>query len=983
MNHPDADERCHLVIEALEHAGHLLPAQGPISVFVHHNTLHAFEHLPFHRAVVEAGRVYGAAPYLTQARFRELYAEGRITAADLEPLLLERWRATPTPAVAGVDGRRIERLALLEDLAAPAAAVVRWRVDEGDALRQPCAGLGEAARRQLLAGADAPASALHALWRECAAVPLPATSVVEPEPNDLWTHRDGLLACTGEDANDLVHPIVARYAAAFLDDGSAAWPMPQREHGFFAAWTHLVSTDAAPLPGWLHGLQEQVRGDDYRGRGPAAVVVAALDDLGVPSPRWPAYLTALALHLRGWAGMFHWFETHPDERITRERQVRLLDFIAVRLTYDRRAWVQLARKHFGYEGALRDLAQRARDARALPAGDEDLMQRWRLFLLAQHLGWNAEALAQRDAADRRSLLALVDRFDDAQRRRIWQEAYEGHYRRQVLQALDANQHRPLAARQPQAPSLQVVCCIDEREESLRRHLEEHDASIETFGTAGFFGLAIEYAGLDDGHAVPLCPIVVTPSHAVREVPVADHDELADQRSHRRRRLHRLRFGGRHATQALVRGTLATPLLGAASAVALPAYVFAPRLTARLRDALAARLLPEPRTRLAPAVPAHGAPEDLAPQDFPLADQVERVATTLENIGMTRRFARIVCFLGHGSVSINNPHESAYDCGACGGYHGGANARLFADLANRPEVRIGLRARGIEVPESTVFVGGIHHTSSDAIVFADLDRVPDTHREDLARLRQALDAGRARSAQERCRRFESAPPDPTPQAALRHVEARATALSEPRPELGHCTNAACIVGRRSLSRGVFLDRRAFLVSYDPDGDVSGAILERTLVAVAPVGAGISLEYLFSCVDVAAYGCGTKLPHNVVGMLGVMDGPSSDLRTGLTKQMIEIHEPMRLLLIVEAEPERLEAIAARQAGIRQLVVNEWIQLVSLSPSSGSMRRWTPTGWRDESHAVSEPPRVPSSLAWYRGRRDFLTPALVVAEGGRDAA
>jgi hypothetical protein len=141
----------------------------------------------------------------------------------------------------------------------------------------------------------------------------------------------------------------------------------------------------------------------------------------------------------------------------------------------------------------------------------------------------------------------------------------------------------------------------------------------------------------------------------------------------------------------------------------------------------------------------------------------------------------------------------------------------------------------------------------------------------------------------------------------------------------------VVGRRELSQGLFLDRRAFLVSYDPSIDPSGVVLERTLAAVGPVGAGINLEYFFSTVDGERLGSGTKLPHNVTGLFGVMNGAASDLRTGLPKQMTEIHEPVRLHLIVEATPEMLTEICRRQPAVAELVMGEWVRLAAVHPET----------------------------------------------------
>jgi uncharacterized protein YbcC (UPF0753/DUF2309 family) len=188
----------------------------------------------------------------------------------------------------------------------------------------------------------------------------------------------------------------------------------------------------------------------------------------------------------------------------------------------------------------------------------------------------------------------------------------------------------------------------------------------------------------------------------------------------------------------------------------------------------------------------------------------------------------------------------------------------------------------------------------------------------------------------------------------------------------------VVGRRSITQGVFLDRRAFVISYDPTQDPDGRILERILLAVGPVGAGINLEYYFSTVDNAKWGSDTKVPHNVYGMIGVMEGAMSDLRTGLPKQMVEVHEPMRLQLIVESSTSILGEIYGRQAAIRELLDNAWVHLIAMEPDTGEFRLFVPgVGFVLWDGSLTPLPEVNSSFDWYKGKTDFLAPALVTQQ------
>jgi hypothetical protein len=178
--------------------------------------------------------------------------------------------------------------------------------------------------------------------------------------------------------------------------------------------------------------------------------------------------------------------------------------------------------------------------------------------------------------------------------------------------------------------------------------------------------------------------------------------------------------------------------------------------------------------------------------------------------------------------------------------------------------------------------------------------------------------------------------------------RSVSMFEPRPELGHGTNSICVVGRRYLTKGIFLDRRAFLNSYDPTIDPDGAILTNVMKPIGLVCGGINLEYYFSRVDNYKLGAGTKLPHNVVGLIGVANSTDGDLRPGLPLQMIEVHDPVRLLVIVEHKPEIVHKAIQSAPEIYEWYINEWVHLVAIDPDdhqlyyfkNGAFTKYYPT-------------------------------------------
>jgi uncharacterized protein YbcC (UPF0753/DUF2309 family) len=1007
----------HHLQEAIEHAAHLLPAQGPITVFIHHNTLHAFEDLPFEDAVKKGARVFGCHPYLTENRYRDKLLTGRIRFGDLQVVVEEDLGERAREKVLSLGTRLELRLAMLQyPLQTGPTEELVWFVAEKDALRRVRPETSSAVRGRLIAetrrwvmrdlrggneaGPDGAGQkqerrggnglssllerfraatieswkedkwesfTLQALWRICCDGVRGVPAFTPPPPVPV-RHRDLLLEATGTDTDRLVHDVLIRFCAAFLDQGFAPWSLPHRDEGPYRAFCALYRQPGGPPDRWLHGLAKELGRLEDEQVGPLESIHESLDALGVGEHEWDTFLSATLLALRGWGGMVQQVEQRGDRVVRPVPEGSLVEFLAVRLLLERLALAYVARDALGFTGPLSALRHelRRRVDRPRPASVEQ--RAFLVFQLAQVLGWTPEDLYRLDEREWAKLLEEIESFSALERRRIFHLAYERRFNTQALDAIAL--HAPNPGPTPRKPRFQTMCCLDEREESLRRHLEEVAPDVETFSVAGFYFLAMYFRGVADAHFTPLCPAVMRPKHWVTEQVVGSHEE-AHQRSARTRRAlgiasHQFHMGSR----SFALGALLSAAVGVLASIPLVARTLFPRLTARGRKWFGRIVQAPPLTRLhlERSDPTPG-PEN-GHVGFNLEEMTGSAERVLRDIGLTANFSRLVLTLGHGSTSMNNPHESAHDCGACGGARGGPNGRAMAQILNDPRVRQRLAQRGIAIPAETVFVGGMHNTSSETVTFYDEDLVPESHRAEFEAVRALVEQACDRDAHERSRRFQSAPLTHSCPAARQHVEGRAEDLAQVRPEWGHATNAISIVGRREWTRGLFLDRRAFLTSYDPtQDDAEHTILTRVLQAVFPVCAGISLEYYFSSVDNTGYGCGTKLPHNVTALLGVMDGAASDLRTGLPWQMVEIHEPVRLLNIIETTPEAMLRIMERNPGIGKLCRHGWVHLTVLHPTTREISVFRNGAFHPYQPQASVLPKAASSIDWYRGWRDHL--------------
>lgn len=497
---------------------------------------------------------------------------------------------------------------------------------------------------------------------------------------------------------------------------------------------------------------------------------------------------------------------------------------------------------------------------------------------------------------------------------IWQSAFEWTCYDQALAVASYD----LKKNVNQKKSFQAIFCIDDRECSLRRYVEHADQSSETFGAPGFFGIDFFYHAENSHHLTKLCPAPVTPKHVILE---------KGSKNKNKKDLH---FSKK--THSFWGGLLTSYIVGYWSAFQLFLSIFRPSISPATASSL--RHMDKVSDLIYENNPDHSKFYDLQ-IGYTVKEMSDRLEGLLTTIGLNENFADIIYVVAHGASTINNPHYSAYDCGACSGRPGSINARLLAKIANNTKVRVELKKRGIDIPDSTHFLSALHDTTRDEIEFYDESLIPielkDLHLKNIKTFKTAL----TQNSKERSRRFSIS--NKSAEAMHEEVKLRSVSLFEPRPELNHATNAICIVGRREISKGKFFDRRCFLNSYDPTKDLKGDILANLMKALAPVCGGINLEYYFSRVDNKRLGAGTKLPHNVMGLIAVANGTDGDLKPGLPTQMIEVHDPVRLLFIIEQEKDIALSAVKRNPEVYEWIKNEWIIYTSIDPQNKKIFRY----------------------------------------------
>ena len=465
---------------------------------------------------------------------------------------------------------------------------------------------------------------------------------------------------------------------------------------------------------------------------------------------------------------------------------------------------------------------------------------------------------------------------------------------------------------------QFVFCIDVRSEPMRKAIEDC-GNYQTFGFAGFFGIPTTISNELSKEIYSSCPVLLKPKHDVV------------QKSNCSNHVHKKQLRGYSTILEIkkfyqsLKYNFITPLpLAEGMGIWSGGWMFIKTFSPKSRKFLQKTLLKTLKQNL-----------DLSPEinSIPFEDQCSYAYGVLKAIGLVNNFAEIVILCGHGSQTYNNTFATALDCGACGGRHGDANAKILAKILNQTSIRNYLKDLGIVIPDKTSFIAGKHNTTTDEIeIYQEDFKIANIEnlKNDLKKAKEINNEYRAKELG--IGKIDDKISD--------FFFKKSHSWSETQPEWGLARNASFIIAPRSLTKNIDLKGRSFLHSYDYKVDEDGSILNLILNAPVVVAQWINSQYLFSTIDNIAYGSGSKVTQNVVGKIAVMQGNASDLMNGLPLQSLYLddeksyHKPVRILTFIYAPKNKIDLVISNSPKIIELITNDWIKISCLDPQTNKI-------------------------------------------------
>lgn len=685
----------------------------------------------------------------------------------------------------------------------------------------------------------------------------------------------------GTDWSTFLTDRITNWASGYFDKNHAVWKTTSDNPNLYEAWLFDTKHDRSLSILGIKNAKKEL--EKFNKLHVEDVIYTIVSELGFDDNMLEPYLHSLFLRINGWSSYIAGIDW--DDNIYSSSQKHLKEFGAILLTFE-----YLLYKEF--ENQVKDTWLSAKLVFNNPISNDNKNLRLEL---------------------------------------IFQQAYDNASQRKIVQKVNAsNENETITTK---TPKYQAVFCIDVRSEIYRRNLEMQSNEIETFGFAGFFGLAIKYKPIGHEESQNQCPVLLPSGRIIEETYTNKSDQqktIVKRQERNQIEKHWKSFKS-----------------GAVSCFSFVSPIGITYLPKLFSDAFhLTRPVQHPykkginKSQLKyRTVNLDSEIKNGIETGIPLEEQVQTAVSALSNMSFKSNFGKLILIVGHGSSTVNNPHSTGLDCGACGGHTGESNARILSKILNNITVRKELETKGISIPKDSHFIAALHDTTTDEIDLLDKIEVPNNLQPELKELQQYLSKASIQARAERSLRMD----DNFKGDKNKFIIQRSKDWSQTRPEWGLAGCNAFIVAPRKRSQNCKLDGKSFLHNYNWETDTDFKTLELIMTAPMVVTSWINLQYFASSVDNKHTGAGNKVLHNIVGGFGVIEGFGGDLKGGLALQSVHDgkkfqHLPQRLNVMIEAPLKAINQILEKHTSIKDLVDNNWINLLAFDESGKVSYKYT---------------------------------------------